>query len=82
MAAARIILPACLDCLLRSEMELCIEEANLGTIDTLVAKRYLIDKWPQIEIAAELGWNRCTVSEHVSLILKKVQKTACKLNLA
>ena len=58
-----------------------IEEANLGTVDTLVAKRYLIDKWPQIDIAAEMGWSRCTVSDHVGKIVEKVQKTSCKMGL-
>ena len=81
MAAARVILPACLDCLLKSEMEHTIEEANLGTIDTLVAKRYLIDHWPHIEIAAEMGWARSTVSERMPRILKKVEATARKIGL-
>lgn len=81
MAAARFTLPACLDCLLRSEMERIIEEANLGTVNTLVAKRYLIDQWPQIEIAAEMGWTRSTVSERMPRILEKVEQAAKKLGL-
>jgi len=81
MAAARVSLPACLDCLLRSEMERTIEEANLGTVNTLVAKRYLIDQWPQIEIAAEMGWTRSTVSERIPKILRKVESAARKLGL-
>lgn len=81
MAAARVILPACLDCLLKSEMEKTIDEANLGTIDTLVARRYLIDHWPQIEIAAEMGWTRSTVSGRMPRILKKVEATARKLGM-
>ena len=81
MAAARLMLPACLDCLLRSEMEKAIEEANLGTVNTLVAKRYLIDRWPQIEIAAEMGWTRSTVSERMPWILAKVEAAARKMGL-
>lgn len=81
MAAARVILPACLGRLLRSEMERCIEEANLGTVDTMVAKRYFIDKWPQIEIAAELGWNRWTVYDHLKLIKKQIENAAERLGL-
>ena len=81
MAAARVSLPACLDCLLRSEMEKTIEEANLGTVNTLVAKRYLIDQWPQIEIAAEMGWTRSTVSERIPKILRKVESAAKRLGL-
>lgn len=80
--AARMKLPACLDSLLRSEMEHCIEEANLGTQNTLVAKRYLIDQWPQIEIAAEMGWHRCVVSERMPEILRKVEAAARKMGMA
>lgn len=81
MAAARVMLPACLDCLLKSEMEKVIDEANLGTTNTLVAKRYLIDQWPQIEIAAEMGWTRSTVSGRMPGILKKVESAAKKLGM-
>ena len=79
MASARVRLPADLDGLLTSEMVRCIEEANLGQNDTTVAKRYLIDQWAQIDIAAELGWTRSTVSVRMPRILKKVQATAHKL---
>lgn len=81
MAAARVTIPACLDCLLRSEMEKTIREANLGTVDTLVATRYLIDHWPQIEIAAEMGWTRSTVSGRMPRILKKVEAAAHKMGM-
>ena len=81
MASARVSLPSDLDGLLRSEMLQCIDEANLGLIDTSVAKRYLIDQWPQIEIAAEMGWTRSTVSVRMPRILRKVQLTAHKLGM-
>lgn len=81
MASARVRLPGGLGDLLLAEMETCITQSNLGRDDTLIAKRYLIDHWPQIEIAAELGWARSTVSGRVSYILQKVQYTAQKLNL-
>ena len=76
MSSARVRLPSDLDGLMRSEMLACIEESNLGQNDTTVAKRYLIDQWPQIEIAAELGWSRSTVSERIPRILMKVRRTA------
>jgi DNA-directed RNA polymerase specialized sigma24 family protein len=66
---------------MRSEMLTCIEESNLGQIDTTVAKRYLIDQWAQIDIAAELGWGKSTVSVRMPRILQKVQATAKKLNM-
>ena len=81
MASARVRLPSDLDGLMRSEMLICIEESNLGQIDTTVAKRYLIDQWAQIEIAAEFGWTRSTVSVRMPRILKKVQDTAQKLHM-
>lgn len=79
MASARVSLPPDLDRLLRSELLACIEEANLGQNDTTVAKRYLIDQWPQIDIAAELGWSRSTVSDRIPRILRKVRTTAIQL---
>lgn len=82
MSSARVRLPRGLDDLLRSEMELCITQANLGQEDTEIAKRYLIDQWAQIDIAAELGWTRSTVSIHVARIVSKVDFTARKLHIA
>ena len=81
MASARVRLPSDLDGLMRSEMLIAIDESNLGQIETTVAKRYLIDQWAQIDIAAELGWAKSTVSMRMPRILKKVQATAKKLNL-
>lgn len=81
MASARVRLPSDLDGLMRSQMLTCIEEANLGQTDTQVAKRYLIDQWAQIEIAAEMGCVKSTVSMRMPRILSKVQATAKKLNM-
>lgn len=81
MSSARVRLPEGLDDLLRSEMELCITQANLGRDDTMIATRYLVDQWPQIEIAAELGWTRSTVSNHIVRIVVKVENTAKRLKL-
>lgn len=81
MASARVRLPSDLDGLMRSEMLTCINEANLGQTDTQVAKRYLIDQWAQIEIAAELGCVKSTVSMRMPRILLKVRATAKKLNM-
>lgn len=81
MASARVKLPGGLGDLLLVEMETCIIQSNLGRDDTVIAKRYLIDQWPQVEIAAELGWARSTVSGRVPCILRKVQLTAKKLGM-
>lgn len=81
MAAARVRLPDDLEQLLTSEMLRCIEEANLGHIDKQVAKRYLIDQWAQIEIAAELGCVKSTVCMRIPRVLEKVRLAARKLNM-
>lgn len=80
MSAARVKLPDILDGLLRSEMETAIREANLGNDDTDIATRYLINQIPQIDIAAELGWERSTISHRIKRILRKVENTAQKLH--
>lgn len=78
--AARVRLPEPLSGLLRSELEKAIYEAALHRDDDLIARRYIIDKWPQIEIAAELGWERSTVSRHMPYVLKAVARAAEKLS--
>ena len=77
--SARVKLPPPLDKLLRSQMETAIREANLGNDDTDIAKRYLIDQIPQIEIAAEFGWERSTISRRISRILLNLENAADKL---
>lgn len=81
MSSARVSLPPDLEGLLLSQMLLCIEEANLGQKDTTVAKRYLIDQWAQIDIAAELGCGRTTISERIPRILQKVRSAAKSLGM-
>ena len=44
-------MPRPLELLLRRELEEAIEQANLGEFDTFVAKKYLIEQVPQIDIA-------------------------------
>ena len=79
MASARVRMPSDLDGLMRSEMLTCIEESNLGLTDTAVAKRYLIDQWAQIDIAAELGLGRTTISDRIPRIVNKVRNAATVL---
>lgn len=76
---ARVLLPEPLAGLLRSELERAIYESALSQDDTLIAKRYIVEKKAQIDIAAELGWERSTVSKHVKYILVNVNNTAKKL---
>ena len=77
---ARVRLPGSLGQLLRSEMEKAISEANLGNSDSLIAKRYLIERIPQIDIAIELDLERSTISRRMPSIIERVEKTAQRLN--
>lgn len=76
---ARVKLPDSLNDLLRSELKQVVYESALGRDDTLIATRYIIEKIPQIDIAAELGWERSTVSKHIQLILKRAESTSRRL---
>ena len=78
---ARVRLPGSLGQLLRSEMETAISEANLGNSDSLIAKRYLLDQLPQVDIAAEIGCTRATMCIRMKYIVKKVEETADRLGL-
>ena len=77
--SAKVKLPDPLDKLLRSQLEKVIEEAAFHTDDELIARRRIIDKWTQIDVAAELGWYRSTVSDHEKYIFRRVKDVAKQL---
>ena len=77
--SARVKLPEPLDRLLRSELKIAIEEAALHLDDYIIARRYIIDKMPQADIAAELGCDRSTVSHHLSYIMDEVKRSASRI---
>ena len=79
MTASRCKLPHSLELLLRVEMEQAIEQANLGTFDTFVAKKYLIEQVPQIDIAEELGYDRTVVTRRLKQIVPRVEYAALRL---
>lgn len=72
-------LPECLQKLLRSELERAIYESALSRDDALIAKRYLVEKVPQIDIAVELGWERSTISKRIPAITHRVAWAAARL---
>ena len=76
---ARVKLPAALNGLLRSELEKVIYESALGMEDDIIARRYIIEKVPQIDIAVEMGYERSTISRRLSGIIKDATNTAEKL---
>ena len=79
--SARVKLPPELADLLRSELETAIREAALHRDDELIARRYIVEKWAQMDIAAELGWDRSTVSHHLAYIIEEVKRVAGRLNM-
>lgn len=60
-------------------MEHAILEANLGKIDTEIARLYLIDKIPMIDIATELDITRSTVSRRMKGIIERVNAAAKRI---
>lgn len=82
MARARVRLTGerkNLDSLLRSDWEKIIHEANLGTENTRIAELYLLDAIPQVEIGAEVGLHRTTVTKRLPTILEKIERTSREL---
>lgn len=77
---ARVKIPEGLMKLLRSELERAIYEAALHSDEELIARRYLVEKMPQIDIAAELGWERKAVSRHLPAIIARVEWVAQRLS--
>lgn len=67
--------------LLKSELETVIDQANLGREDTEIAKLYLIDQIPQIDIAIECGYDRSTISKRIKEIVTRVERAARKMGL-
>ena len=65
----------------RSEWDGLIREAALGIEDTKIAEMYLLDAIPQVDIGAELGLERSTVSRRLHRIIDKVERTAEKLHM-
>lgn len=80
MSSARINLPPELNGLLLDELELCIAQANLGVEDTWLIRRYLIARVPQADLAAEMDWNRSTISAHITRAMAKVAEAAGRLH--
>ena len=78
---ARVKMPRELSELLRSDLERAIYEAALNADDALIAKRYLVEKVAQIDVAAELGWERSTVSRRLPGIVERVAWAANRLKI-
>ena len=81
MYRARVRLPVELVGLLKRDLETAIDQANLGEENTLIARRYLIDQIPQIDIATEIGMERSTISRRLPRILDRVLWAAERMGM-
>lgn len=63
--AGRAKVPEELERLTKSQRLTVIDEAALGFENTVIARRTLIDHYPQADIAAEIGYDRSVVSRPV-----------------
>lgn len=75
----KVKLPPELADLLRSDLERAIYEAALHRDDDLIARRCIIEKSAQVDVAAELGWDMSTVSRHLSYIMDEVKRSASRI---
>lgn len=76
---ARYKMPPELEKKLTSDMYRIIAEANLGKESTHIAQRYYIDQVAQIDIAAELGVQRSTISRRIKRITPQITNAAMQL---
>ena len=81
MARARARVPESLEDFTRSDWLAVIGEAALGAEDTRIAEMYLLDAIPQVDIGAEFGLDRSTISKRLIRIIGKIERTAKKMKL-
>lgn len=76
---ARCKMPPALEKLLTSDMNRAIREANLGEVNTQIALRYYIDQIAQMDIAAEFGVERSTVTRRIQKMTPRISSAAMRL---
>lgn len=79
--AGRAKVPDELQRLTKSQLLTVIDESTLGLENTIIAKRILIDRWLQVDIAAEIGYDRSAISHRLPAIYKRLIYIADKLNI-
>jgi hypothetical protein len=80
--AGRAKVPEELQTLTKSELLTVIDEAALGLENTVIARRILIDHFPQSDIAAEIGYDRSVVSRRSRDIFARLIDVARILHMA
>lgn len=67
--------------LLAGDWERVLGQAMLGREDREIIRLYVLERMPQIEIAAELHMDRSTISRRMDKILNEARRTAKKLDM-
>lgn len=81
MARGRMYLPVELENLLTDDWERVIGQAMLSAEDKEIARLYIVEKLPQVDVAGELHMDRSTISRRMDKILTEARRTAWRLNL-
>ncbi len=81
MARGRVNLPVELQTLLAGDWERVLGQAMLGREDRQIMRMYVMDRLPQIEIAAEMHMDRSTISRRLVHGINEALRTAKKLNI-
>lgn len=81
MARGRVHLPDGLKNLLASDWERVIGQAMLGREDRQIMRMYILERMPQIEIAAEMHMDRSTISRRLVHGINEARRTAKRLNI-
>lgn len=76
---SRCKMPPVLASLLTSDMSRAIGEANLGEVNTIIARRYYIDQVAQMDIATELNMQRSTVTRRIQKMTPRISDAALRL---
>lgn len=81
MARGRVNLPVELQTLLAGDWERVLGQAMLGREDRQIMRMYVMDRLPQIEIAAEMHMDRSTISRGLVHGINEARRTAEKLDM-
>ena len=74
MAAARVVLPLCLQGLDRQQMTAAIKNASLGRVDRKIALLRYVERLPLPDIAAQTHYSRTAIGYRLKVIDEKLDE--------
>lgn len=81
MARGRVNLPVELQTLLAGDWERVLGQAMLGREDRQIMRMYVMDRLPQIEIAAEMHMDRSTISRRLVHGINEARRTLSLIHI-